>query len=205
LSGDEAWTNVKKAVITHEIDDIKAAIQTYVKALPETTYVELEESFRAQKIGLYLIAIEKPDLSTTLTNMDLQGNLDKKYTVTYRFSGKPARPREREGWPSEAENQERLKDAGDVVPRGIPKCRNCDELGHTSVSNIPIIRIYGPNFSQKSCPQEKMENDAVRVVKCYNCDQEGHRVRDCKCPPFIFIPLFSDFNCCLLGFDFLHV
>jgi hypothetical protein len=25
-----------------------------------------------------------------------------------------------------------------------------------------------------------MEADTVREVKCYNCDQTGHRVRDCK-------------------------
>lgn len=139
----------------------------YVKSLPETTYMDLEDGFRAQNMGLYLIGIERPHLAPTLTNMDLQGHLDKKYTVTYRFSDKPPRPRERDVWPaSPEENKERLADAGEVVDRGIPKCSNCEELGHTS----------------KNCTEEKRDNMDKAVVKCYNCDEEGHRVRDCKSP-----------------------
>ena len=142
-------------------------MQIYVKASPETTYVELEEAFRNQALDVWLIAIEKPYLAPTLTNMDLQGHMDKKYTVTYRFSPKPTRPREREVWPDTPEqNLERLADAGEVVDRGVTKCNNCNELGHSS----------------KFCPEEKRESETVRTVKCYNCDGEGHRVRDCMGP-----------------------
>jgi hypothetical protein len=92
--------------------------------------------------------------------MDLQGNLGKKYTVTWRLSDKPLRPKEKDSWPTTPEeNLERLEDAGVPVDRGIPKCSNCDELGH----------IF------KHCPQEKQENADKAVVKCYNCDQIGHR------------------------------
>jgi hypothetical protein len=155
---------IKRAVEERDIDDIKEAIQIYVKSLPETTYSELEEAFRAQDIGLWLIAIEKPSLAATLTNMDLQGNLGKKYTVTYRFQWNPPRPRDRELWPNDMdENIERLKDAGEVTAGSLPKCRNCNELGHIA----------------KHCKQEKRDV-VVQDIKCYNCDETGHRVRDCE-------------------------
>ncbi|KAI1270582.1 hypothetical protein F5Y18DRAFT_16554 [Xylariaceae sp. FL1019] len=146
------------------MDDVKEAVQLYVKAVPETTYVDLEEAFRIQDMGVYMIAIEKPALLPGFTNMDFQGNLEKKFSITYRFSDKPARPRERELWPSSTEeNLERLKDAGEVVERGLAKCSNCSELGHIS----------------RNCPSEKVESERV-VVTCYNCGEAGHRVRECK-------------------------
>lgn len=155
---------IKQAVKGRDIDDVKEAIQIYVKSSPETTYAELERAFRNQDVPLWLIAIEKP-LVSTLTNMDLQGNLGKKHTVTYRFQWNPPRPRDRELWPKDVdENIERLKDAGEVVHGGLPKCHNCEEIGHVA----------------KSCPQEKIEKaNAVEIV-CYNCNETGHRVRDWK-------------------------
>lgn len=144
------------------MDDVKIAVQQYVKSCPDTTYLSLEQAFRQQDIGLYFIAIEKP-IMATMTNMDFQGNLDKTYTVTYRFDSRAARPREVPSWPkSPEENEERLKDAGEVVTRGLPKCSNCEQLGHIS----------------KNCDQEKMEKERV-IIKCFNCDEEGHRIRDC--------------------------
>jgi hypothetical protein len=95
--------------------------------------------------------------------VDLQGNLDKKYSVTWRWSDKPARPKEKDSWPTAAENAERLQDAGEPVDRGIVKCSNCEQLGHMKAK----------------CPEEPNEVDRP-VVKCYNCDEIGHRVRDCK-------------------------
>ena len=165
LATEAAWEAVVKAIKEKDIDDIKVGVQTYAKSVPQTTYAELEEAFRAQDLNLWFIAIENSHLSKALTNMDLQGNLDKKYTVTYRFNPKPGRPRERELWPKSAEeNMERLKDAGEVVNRGLTKCRNCDEFGH----------------EKKLCPMDPKESQVVSTIKCYNCDGEGHRVRDCE-------------------------
>lgn len=162
---DEAWNKILEAAKEREVDDVKFAIQTYVKAAPETTYQELEKKLRDEKADLWLIAIEKSGLVATMTNMDLQGNMEKRYTVTFRFQWNPPRPRDRELWPSDVdENLERLADAGEVVPRGLPKCSNCNEVGHIS----------------KSCPEEKMESDTVKTIMCYNCDTPGHRMRDCK-------------------------
>ena len=131
---------------------------------PDTTYEDLERAFRLQDVKLYLIAIPK-ELSATFVNMDLQGNLGKKYTVTYRFQWAAPRPREREIWPKDIEeNFERLKDAGEVVYGGLPKCRNCDQVGHIA----------------KSCPEEKREVTNSMEIVCFNCGEAGHRVRDCK-------------------------
>lgn len=159
----EAWDMIVEAAKEQEVADVKEAIQIYVKASPETTYVQLEEALRAQDVNLWLIAIEKTVMST-MTNMDLQGNLNKKYTVTYRFNWNPPRPRDRDLWPADvAENLERLQDAGEVVAHGIPKCGNCGELGHI----------------RKSCPEEPEQKEEV-VIKCFNCDEVGHRIRDCE-------------------------
>jgi ribosomal protein L32 len=166
MSAEDAWDLIVKAIDEKDIDDVKEGVQMYIKAQPDVTYDELEVAFRQQGVGIYLIAIEKPAMLGALTNMDLQGNLGKKYTVTYRFSDKVAlaRPREKALWPkSPEENVERLKDAGEATNRGLIKCANCEEYGHVA----------------RECPQDKMEKERL-VIKCFNCGEEGHRVRDCK-------------------------
>ena len=164
MPADEAWKELIAASDERDLDDIKMAALKYIKAIPDVTYVELEKAFRSQHLNVYLIATEK-ELAITYTNMNLQGNLDRKYTVSWRLSEKPKRPKEKEGWPATPEeNMERLKDAGEPIDRGIPRCGNCEKLGHVT----------------KSCPEEKTENADKAVVKCYNCEEIGHRVRDCK-------------------------
>ncbi|KAL2021805.1 hypothetical protein VTK56DRAFT_6579 [Thermocarpiscus australiensis] len=163
MTPDDAWANIKRAVVERDIDEVKSAVQIYVKANPEVTYHTLEHAFRKEGINLFLVALEKP-LAAAFTNMDLQGNLGKKYTVTYRLQWAPPRQVDREAWPKDYdENLERLKNAGEVVEVFLPRCGNCGELGHIS----------------KSCPQEKVEK-TVLDIKCYNCDQIGHRMRDCE-------------------------
>jgi len=105
----------------------------YAKACPDVTYVQLEEAFRTQKVAIWLIAIEK-ELSATYTNMDLQGNLGKKHSISWRWSDKPRAPKEMDIWPATPdENLERLADAGQPIDCKMPKCSNCDALGHTQV------------------------------------------------------------------------
>jgi hypothetical protein len=170
---EEAWALIKRAVKERDIDDVKEAIQIYVKSAPNTTYADLERAFRAQDVPVWLIAIEKT-LASTFTNMDLQGCLGKTYTVTYRFQWNPPRPRDREVWPKDVdENIERLGDAGEVVYGGLPKCSNCDEIGHIA----------------KSCPQDKVEKANSFEIICFNCSEPGHRVRDCK------LSIFKDRVC----------
>ncbi|KAH7262152.1 hypothetical protein BKA59DRAFT_505189 [Fusarium tricinctum] len=57
-----------------DLNDIKQAVQKYIKA------VNGERS-----------------LVQVFTNLDIQGNTDKKYTISYRFVKKPDRPRKIEG------------------------------------------------------------------------------------------------------------
>lgn len=77
---------------------------------------------------VFLIALENPNLLSTYTLMDLQGNLDKKYQVRFSTSKTPPRPKEKQGWPKEKQNLERLKDCGVAVDRRLPKCTNCDGM-----------------------------------------------------------------------------
>ncbi|CZR52959.1 related to hexamer-binding protein HEXBP [Phialocephala subalpina] len=173
VPGEVAWEQLRAAVADHDLDDVKAAAERYVKATPDATYLTLEKAFRNQNLGIYLIAIEK-ELAITFSNMDLQGNLDKKYTIQWRWSPKSARPKEAEGWPTPEENLERLTDAGEPVDRGIPKCSNCDELGHTrnkceQDTNENSDRAEGVGHRVRDCPNPRPDKFA-----CRNCKQSGH-------------------------------
>ena len=113
--------------------------------------------------------------------MNLQGKLDCKYTVGYFYGPKPLRASLKEGWPSSPEeNIERLKDAGIAVDRGIPKCSNCNgepsEHRHVLgfISNISIEFGHVAKF----CKEEKVAIDRPQV-QCVNCEEIGHRARDC--------------------------
>ncbi|KAG4287760.1 hypothetical protein FPRO06_05412 [Fusarium proliferatum] len=167
VSADDAWNKIKQAVIDRDVDDAKEAVQEYIKAVDgDITYRQLQEALIHQSIGLWLIPTERT-LVQVFTNMDLQGHIDKKYTISYRFVEQADRPRELEGWPkSRDELLSRLDDAGEVVDRGVPLCLNCKELGHIS----------------KFCSQEKTEHTDAVKISCFNCGADGHRVRDCPEP-----------------------
>lgn len=130
IPADVAWEQIKQGVAERDLDDVKEAAAKYIKANPDVTYLQLEQAFRTQDVGVYLIAIEK-ELGPTYKNMDLQGNLEKTYSITWRFSDKPARPKEAEGWPTPEENLTRLEDAGEPTDCLMTKCSNCNELGHS--------------------------------------------------------------------------
>ncbi|KAI1006495.1 hypothetical protein K3495_g1725 [Podosphaera aphanis] len=165
ILAEKAWELIIKAVSDHDLDDVKKAAEMYVKVRPEATYQDLEQAFRDQDIGIYLIAMEK-ELAETFTNMDMQGKIDKTYSITWRWSPRPLRPREIPIWPgTREENMKRLADAGEPTSRGISKCTNCDALGHT----------------RKACPEEEIEKERVTVM-CFNCQEPGHRIRDCPQP-----------------------
>ena len=166
VSPEDAWAKIKKAANERDIDDAKEGIQEYIKALNgELTLRELQQGLMNADIKLFLIGIERPLLGT-FTNMDFQGNTGKKYSVSYRFSDRPQRPKEKENWPeSHAEILARLDDAGEVVDSGMRRCNNCSEIGHRS----------------KECPEEKVDkSDLQPKVTCFNCKEDGHRTRDCR-------------------------
>lgn len=168
VTPDEAWNKLKQAAAERDVDDAMEAIDEYVKALDgNVTYREIQEALIDQNISVWLIAFERP-LLQMFTNMDLQGNMGKKYTISYRFTEKADRPREVEGWPKDREELlSRLDDAGKVADKGLPLCNNCNELGHIS----------------KRCTQEKTERADGPKITCNNCGTDGHRVRDCRFSP----------------------
>ncbi|KAK7220629.1 hypothetical protein V2G26_008632 [Clonostachys chloroleuca] len=168
VSTDEAMSKIKQAVAERDVDDAKEGVQEYVKALNgEITYKDFQQVLIDQDINLWFIPVER-SLLETFTNMDWQGNMGKKYSVTYRFSEKPDRPCEVEGWPKDRDEiLTRLEDAGDVVSNGKPLCSNCKQVGHIA----------------KSCTEEKVENMGDKPkVSCSNCQEDGHRIRDCPIP-----------------------
>lgn len=66
-------------------------------------------------------------MSATHTIVNLQGVPDMKYVVSFQRTPKPRRPMFAKGWPdSSEENIERLKEAGYIMDRMIPKCNNCN-------------------------------------------------------------------------------
>lgn len=172
VTPDDAIAKLKRAASERDADDAKEAVQEYVKAVGgDITYKDLQNVIIDKGIGVWFIAMER-ELVNVFTNMDLQGNTGKKYSISYRFSDKPERPREAEAWPkSKEEILSRLEDAGDVVDSGMRKCNNCGELGHSS----------------KFCTEEKVEKAEAPKISCYNCGQEGHRLRDCLYS-FFFTP-----------------
>ncbi|KAJ6135334.1 zinc knuckle transcription factor [Penicillium capsulatum] len=158
---EEAWAMMKKASDERDIDDFREAFKVYTKAVPTATYVDIEKKLREEKFNVYLIALDK-EAEDVITLIDLQGRLDAKYAVRFSLNDKPRRANLKDRWPAdEAENMERLADAGQPFDRHIMKC----QMGHGS----------------RACKQERVENERLQI-KCVNCDEPGHRLRDCPEP-----------------------
>ncbi|KAH0563372.1 hypothetical protein GP486_002062 [Trichoglossum hirsutum] len=180
---EEAWEMLKTASAERDLFDFKAAVMIYVKALPATTYKDLEEAFRGSDFSVYLIAIVK-EVMPTSTLMNLQGKIDCKYAVTYQFSAKPRRESERAAWPaSPEENLIRLEDAGVVTDRHVPLCSNCERKSLPPPQQVPRLCAYTSipeelGHISRNCPEERRA-PVQPEIKCVNCDEVGHRARDC--------------------------
>ncbi|KAK5120696.1 hypothetical protein LTR85_006054 [Meristemomyces frigidus] len=165
MSAEDAWKELEAADKDKDVDDIKKAILTYAKAFAEVTFEELEQTFRDAEMNTYLIA-KQQEVSDTHTIINLQGKIDQEYVVSIQFSAKPRRAKFAEGWPeSPEENLTRLGKAGLPMDRMVPKCSNCDQLGHTA----------------RACTEEKVEREK-QAIECANCNNQGHRARDCPEP-----------------------
>jgi hypothetical protein len=120
----EAWDMLTKASLERDLDDFKDAVKILVKASPELTYVDLENEFRKRDYKVYLIGITK-DIFPTMTNVDLQGNMGKKYAIGYYWGDKAPRPNMVAKWPKDAaDNLERLADTGATIDRKVAYCNN---------------------------------------------------------------------------------
>ena len=56
LKPDIAWDKVVAADKTRDLDDFREAFKEYVKAVPDSTYDQLEYSFRRLNFNTYVIA-----------------------------------------------------------------------------------------------------------------------------------------------------
>lgn len=119
VSPDDAWKKLKEAATDRDPDDAKEAIQEYVKVLDGApSYKDIQMRAIEEHNNLWLIPLERGILGA-FTNMELQGNTRKKYTVSYRISEKPGRARDRDGWPeSKADIISRLDVEGEKVDSG---------------------------------------------------------------------------------------
>ncbi|KAI9039947.1 putative zinc knuckle transcription factor (CnjB) [Aspergillus affinis] len=164
---EEAWDAIITASVKRDLEDFREAINIYSKAVPQATFVDIENKLREDDLNFHLIAMER-QVEDCISLIDLQGKLNCTYVVGLFYSAKPQRAHLRERWPASVEdNLERLGDAGLPFDRQVPKCRNCGEMGHTT----------------RGCKQEYVAPDFEKVeVKCVNCSAVGHRARDCTEP-----------------------
>ena len=76
-------------------------------------------------MNTFLIA-KKQDIADTHTIVNLQGQPDQKYVLSFQKSAKPRRAKFAEGWPeTPEENLVRLAEAGFVMDSLVTKCSNC--------------------------------------------------------------------------------
>lgn len=155
---------LKEASDEIEVGDFREAVQVLAKALNgNLSYGQLEKECRKRKFNIHVIGLKK-EVAKAYTNVDLEGNIGRTYTVGYFTSASCPRPVLMPLWPSNVvDNLKRLEDAGVPMERGVPICGNCNSLGHV----------------RKDCPEEKNVFEGVKVM-CALCDMPGHRVRDCK-------------------------
>ena len=118
----------------------------------------------------------------TFTYVNLQGELDQKYQVGFHLSDKPKRKTQKASWPETLEdNLNRLKEAGLPFERGIPKCNRCN--GQISTHSQWFIGEANVDtelgHTTRGCPEEAFDNPDKVEVKCVNCEEVGHRARDC--------------------------
>jgi len=142
VEAEVAWETMRTAAKEREMDEFREvsrrlrsfrmqlmpdkALQCYLKAIPQTTYQELERGFRGSAIPVYVIGMEK-EVADTFTLMSLQGKTGCKYTIGYFFSPKPPKKTLLECWPATPDdNLRRLDDAGLPVDSFIPKCGRCE-------------------------------------------------------------------------------
>ena len=57
--------------------------------------------------------------------------------------------------------------------------------GYFTLCKLWLSRLTsyaGLGHSVRACPEDKIEEIEQVVIKCVNCDEVGHRARDCKIP-----------------------
>lgn len=113
----------------------------------------LQEAMQQTNLRTWLIARQQ-EVSPTHTIVNIQGQADQEFVVSFQYGLAPRRAKTADSWPKTVEeNLERLKRAGFVRDRMVPLCHNCNELGHIS----------------KNCPEDKREIENKTTIVCQNC------------------------------------
>ena len=168
VESEEAWEQLKKADVTKDIDDIREAFEIYCRNTPTAELQAIEQRLRAEEMNLHLVAMEK-ELPSNKTNVDLQNNMDRTYSVVLQLSARSKRSKQMTSMlaSSAEENFARLADCGFIVKSPIPVCFKCSCKGHRSAECTSDII---PEQSRKV------------IIICSNCGEEGHRLRVCPQP-----------------------
>jgi hypothetical protein len=196
MTSDEAWSALVAANQEEDLDDFKVFFLEYVRNNKELTFVDLENKFREEALGVYLIAMvfpliviwqvrkkkfhnkkqsvvfkERPAKSTLSPSNLVQRTVVLGNSQTESVNGSATRGQiasTPEG------NLERLADAGFLVEDLIPVCFNCNVKGHGK-SECPEPP-EGPSHLLLLMVEPTRNTP---IVMCINCGAEGHRMRDC--------------------------
>jgi hypothetical protein len=103
MTSDEAWAAIKLADLEKDLDDFKVFFLEYIRNNKELTFVELEQKFREEGLGVYLIALvlfitavsnfQEKEIPQQKTIRNLQGETGKKYLVSFQLGNKNRRTR----------------------------------------------------------------------------------------------------------------
>ena len=140
MSSEDAWRALIDAAAGKDLDAFRTCLGAYARAtMDEFSLPDVERALREDGLGIYLIA--KPqEIAPNMTIIDLIGNPDREYVVSFQLSDKPRRAKQAQGWPENPEqNLDRLASAGFVQDRGVPLCNNCGELGHIRKVPLPSL------------------------------------------------------------------
>jgi hypothetical protein len=132
MSDGDAWTALIDAAKAKDLDSFRLCLRAYARAVDDKfSLPDVEVALRDDGLPVFLIA-KQQEVAANMTIVDLIGTPECEFVLSIQLSDKPRRAKFAQGWPeSKEQNLVRLASTGYVEDRGVPLCRNCDQLGHT--------------------------------------------------------------------------
>lgn len=145
MPAEDAWNLLKEADSTRDLDDIKEAFEVFCRNSPETTIQEIETRFRAEGFTTHLVGMEKEEMYDYLTNVNLQGEIGKQYSLGFQLSAKSRRQKMYQSMLAESpeENFERLADCGLTVKK------NCIVCNHVSSKTSSLTIVFSGRSQER--------------------------------------------------------
>lgn len=142
IDAESAWTALIDSAKENDLDAFRVCLRAYARATMEQFNLpDVEQALREANLGIYLVA-KQQEVAINFAIVDLVGNPDRQYVLTFQLSPKPRRAKLAQGWPESPEqNMERLASCGFPQDCGSPLCGNCGELGHIRKVSIqsPVV------------------------------------------------------------------